>query len=173
MSKMEMWPWCINTMMLNSLIWLFKTATIFCLVSKNAGTNDIELWNNLRWSFILIVTFVQNQCVTWLFSFAQHRTAPGSRPNAIEGLNAQLVLHPLLKALNCHLSRKAVRNCLHPGLPKSVCSLCTYTVTYTFRISVISWLWKWLQKIWRKTLGQERLWYTYINTKTPKLWFGF
>lgn len=96
-------------------------------------------------------------CVTWLFGFAQDRTAPGSRPDTVEGLNAELIVRPLFQSFYCHLTGKAVRNRLHPGLPKPIHSLCSYTITHTFRIPVICCLWKWLQKMKRKTGEFDKL----------------
>ncbi len=148
---------CTNTTMLKltELIWLHTKQQVL-FIFFTCMTLNFE--TNVHWSFILNVTFFKSKVeklllkqacfmenvVTWLFSFAQHRTTPGSRPDAIEGLNAELVLNPLLKSLHRRFPRQALRNRLHPGLPKPVCSLCTYTVTHAFRISVISFLWKWL-----------------------------
>lgn len=91
------------------------------------------------------VTFVPKPGVlTWLPCTTLHGLTPGSGAYGIKGLDLQLVLGPLLQALQGDLPLQPVVHQSYAGLTPQVCSQHSDPVAHALRVSVVLGLWQWL-----------------------------
>lgn len=75
--------------------------------------------------------------LTRLSGSAPYRLTPGSRSNAVDGLNSDLILGPLLQVLDGELSLQPVCDDVQQGFRWSSSPAVLHTVTHRIRVPIV------------------------------------